>query len=91
MTRPGDTVFVVVVEREGNRPSVGVFASPKGAHAMINAAIDDALPRFQYGFVEPDPGPEDAEARQFWWNVQTGEHVVEDQMFISYSEEVIED
>ena len=91
MVEPGDTVFVVVTENEGNPPKLGVFASAAGACSYINFEIDRMKPFYEGSFKEPDPGPEFAEDRQAWWNNEMALNVGENQAFISYRSEIVED
>lgn len=88
---PGATVFVVVTENEGNPPKLGVFASTSGASSYINSEIDRMKPFYEQRFKEPDPGPEFAEDRQAWWNNEMANNVGENQAFISYRSEIVED
>jgi len=87
---PGATVFVVVTENEG-KPKLGVFASAAGASLYINSEIDRMKPFYERRFKEPDPGPEFAEDRQAWWNNEMANNVGENQAFISYRSEIVED
>ena len=88
---PGATVFVVVTKNEGNPPKLGVFASAAGASLCINSEIDRMKPFYERRFKEPDPGPEFAEDRQAWWNNEMANNVGENQAFISYRSETVED
>lgn len=91
MVEPGDTVFVVVTENEGNPPKLGVFASVGGASAYINSEIDRMKPFYEHRFKTIDPGPTCAEDRQSWWNLEMSNNVGKNQAFISYRTEIVED
>lgn len=91
MVEPGDTVFVIVTENEGNPPKLGVFASVGGAIKYINGEIDRMLPFYGHRFKKPDPGTDCTEDRQAWWNTEMAEHVTSNQSFISYRSEIVED
>lgn len=105
MTRPGDTVYIVLTHNEGHTARIGVFASVKGANDYVNDEIrrakshiegphyypDDLRSLYVSRFMAPDPGPEHPEDRLFWWNKQMGTYVGTNQTFISFQTHIVED
>lgn len=91
MTRPGDTVYIVLTHNEGHTARVGVFASVKGANDYVNDEIGRAKSLYVSRFMAPDPGPEHPEDRLFWWNKQMGMYVGTNQTFISFQTHIVED
>ena len=91
MTTPGDTVYIVVIESEGNRARLCPFASLSGAEKDVNHEIDSMKPFYATRFKDVDPGPAIVSERLYWWNTEMAKHVKKNYAYIELRQEIIED
>jgi hypothetical protein len=81
-------IHVVCVACERQDPLIGLFSSREGALRYVNERIEAMNRRYEF---DGDPGPEDAVARLEWWNYHNANDVVEEQTFITYTPQAVED